>query len=76
MDEVVIMLVELLQQAGPPEKVALLHSQAAERAQTLLEQVRYLLPPGEILVEQINPVLGILIGPGVIGFACISRQAS
>jgi DegV family protein with EDD domain len=67
-------LVELLTQAAPLEKVALLHSQAADRAQALRAQVKHLLPAGDILVEEINPVLGAHIGPGVVGFACISKQ--
>jgi DegV family protein with EDD domain len=67
-------LIELLADAGPLEKVALLHSRAEDRAQALLQQVKHLLPAGEILVEEINPVLGAHIGPGVVGFACISKQ--
>jgi DegV family protein with EDD domain len=67
-------LVELLSQVTPLEKVALLHSQAAGRAQALLEEVRHLLPDGNIMVEEITPVLGAHIGPGVIGFACISKK--
>jgi fatty acid-binding protein DegV len=39
----------------------------------LLDEVRNLLPRGEIRMEEINPVIGTHIGPGVIGFACISR---
>jgi len=67
-------LVELLKEYGPYEKVALLHSQAAQRAQVLLQEVRDLLPEGEIWVEEITPVLGAHIGSGVIGFACISKE--
>jgi DegV family protein with EDD domain len=67
-------LVELLTEAGPLEKVALLHSRAADRAQVLLQQVRPMLPAGDILVEEINPSIGSHIGPGVIGFACISKK--
>ncbi len=67
-------LVELLTEASPLEKVALLHSHAADRAEALLRQVEHLLPAGEVLVEEINPVLGAHIGPGVIGFACISKE--
>ena len=67
-------LVELLEQASPLEKVALVHTQAADRAKALLEEVRALLPAGEILVAEINPVLGAHIGPGVVGFVCISKQ--
>jgi DegV family protein with EDD domain len=67
-------LIELLAEATPLEKVALLHSRAEDRARALLQLVRHLLPAGEILVEEINPVLGAHIGPGVVGFVCISKQ--
>ena len=66
-------LVELLNESGPYEKVALLHSDAAERARGLLQEVKGLLPDGETWFEQINPVLGAHIGPGVVGFACVSK---
>lgn len=67
-------LVELLQEFAPYEKVAMLHSGASERAHELLEQVRQYLPEGEVFLEEINPALGAHLGPGVIGFACISKQ--
>lgn len=59
---------------APYEKVAILHSAALERAQELLEEVKGLLPQGEVLFEQINPALGAHIGSGVVGFACISKS--
>jgi DegV family protein with EDD domain len=67
-------LVELLHEYAPFERVAILHSNAANRAQALLEQVRDLLPSESIWMEEINPVLGAHIGPGVIGFACVSKM--
>jgi DegV family protein with EDD domain len=67
-------LQELLAQHAPYERLALLHSGAPERAQAMLEQVRSWLPPGDVWMEEINPVLGAHLGPGVIGFACISKQ--
>jgi DegV family protein with EDD domain len=67
-------LVELLHEYGPYEKVALLHSDAAERAKGLLQEVKDILPEGEIWFEQINPILGAHIGPGVVGFACVSKR--
>lgn len=67
-------LIELLEEYGPYEKVALLHSHALQRAEALLQEVRSLLPAGDIWVEEITPVLGAHIGPGVIGFACISKE--
>jgi DegV family protein with EDD domain len=73
-DRAVQRLIELLQEAGALEKVALLHSAAADRAQALLQRVRPILPAGDILVEEINPTLGAHVGPGVIGFATVSRN--
>jgi len=67
-------LVELLREAAPLEKVALLHSRAMERAQELLQRVKDILPEESILVEEINPALGAHLGPGVVGFACISKK--
>jgi len=67
-------LVELLKEYAPYEKVALLHSHAAQRAKAMLQEVRGWLPAGDIWVEEITPVLGAHIGPGVIGFACISKE--
>jgi DegV family protein with EDD domain len=66
-------LIELLLEFGPYEKAAVLHSAAADRARELLDEIRNLLPAGEIWMEEINPVIGTHIGPGVIGFACISK---
>jgi DegV family protein with EDD domain len=66
-------LIELLLESGPYEKAAILHSAAAERARELLDEIRNLLPAGDIWMEEINPVIGTHIGPGVIGFACISK---
>lgn len=67
-------LIELLAESHPYEKVALLHSHAADRATALLEQVRHLLPDDDILIEEINPSLGVHIGPGVLGFVCILKK--
>jgi DegV family protein with EDD domain len=68
-------LIELLKEAAPFEQVAILHSHAADRASALLDEVKPLLPDGNILFEEITPVLGAHLGPGVIGFACISQQS-
>jgi len=67
-------LTELLKEFSPYEQVALLHSNAADRARALLQQVRDIIPAAEVWMEEINPVLGVHIGPGVIGFACISKE--
>jgi DegV family protein with EDD domain len=64
----------LIAEHAPYEQAAILHSGAAERAQAMRGQLEDLLPPGEIWMEEINPVLGAHIGPGVLGFAGISAQ--
>jgi DegV family protein with EDD domain len=67
-------LVELLKEVAPFEQVAILHSHAADRAKALLDEIKQLLPGENIIFEEITPVLGVHIGPGVIGFACVSQK--
>ena len=67
-------LVQMLHEYAPFDKLALIHTDAAERAQQLLKEVKDILPDGKIGFEQIDPVLGAHVGPGVIGFACVSLQ--
>lgn len=69
-------LVDLLKTYHPFEKVAFLHSGALDQANTLLDEVRQLLPNSEIWIEVINPVLGAHIGPGTVGFACVTKNSS
>lgn len=66
-------LVERLHDYAPFEKIAFLHSQASDQARALQEEVRELLPNQEIWLEVINPVIGAHIGPGVVGFASVSK---
>jgi DegV family protein with EDD domain len=67
-------LIELLEQAAPLEQAAILHSHATDRAEALKKQVQHLLPVGELIFEEITPVLGAHIGPGVVGFSVISKK--
>ncbi len=66
-------LIRLLSDLTPLQRVALVHTSAADKAQTLLEQVKHLLPPApEVPSVDITPVIGANIGPGAVGFACVS----
>lgn len=67
-------LVEMIKSHAPFEKIAFLHSGALEQTRLLQEEVRSLLPTTETWIELINPVLGAHIGPGVVGFASVSRK--
>ena len=67
-------LVRMLNDIAPLEQVALIHTHAVDRAMALLDQVRHLVPEGNVLCMELNPVLGVHVGPGVIGFVCISKR--
>ena len=67
-------LVILLKERLPIEKAALVHSSARDRAEELLQQVRDLLPGGDIPIVEISPVIGAHTGPGVVGFVLVSNQ--
>lgn len=67
---------ELIAEHVPYERAAILHSGVPERAAEFLDFIGDLLPRGEIWMEEINPVLGAHIGPGVLGFAGISSEDS
>jgi fatty acid-binding protein DegV len=64
----------MLRSYAPFEKLAILYSGSMEHVQALKDEIRDLLPDTDTWVEVINPVLGAHIGPGVIGFACVSRS--
>jgi len=52
--------------------VALVHTHALEKAQYLRQQAQHLLPEGEVLSVDITPVFGTHLGPGAVGFVCVS----
>ena len=57
---------------APYEKLAILHVQ--EEAEALYQQARSYFPQSGVLITQITPVLGVHLGVGVLGFACISKE--
>ncbi|MHB8135632.1 MAG: DegV family protein [Anaerolineaceae bacterium] len=65
---------EMLIKFSPFERIAFLHSGAVEQAKYLKAEISHLLPNSETWLEVINPVLGAHIGPGVVGFACITKE--
>jgi DegV family protein with EDD domain len=68
-----IRLRKMLHTYSPFEKLAFLHSNALNQAQTLKNEVQELLPDFDTWIEVINPVLGSHLGPGVVGFACVTK---
>ena len=68
-------LVEMLAAVGPLERIAIVHAHALpERIAELRALAAPLLPQGDILTEEITPVIGAHIGPGALGFAVVSAS--
>jgi DegV family protein with EDD domain len=67
-------VVEMLAAVGKLERVAIVHTHALERVAELRHLAAHLLPQGNILTEDITPVIGTHIGPGAVGFAVVSEQ--
>ncbi len=63
-----------LDEYGPFEQLAVVHAGVQERAEELREQARKYLPEGEIIIQQITPVLGTNLGIGALGFAGIAKE--
>jgi DegV family protein with EDD domain len=66
-------LIEMLGEVGSLERLAIVHTHAPERVAELRTQAASLLPPGDIWMEDITPVIGAHIGPGAAGFAVVVR---
>jgi fatty acid-binding protein DegV len=67
-------LTEMLHTYSPFEKLAFLHSNALDQAHTLQEKMKHLIPESGALFGVVNPVLGTHIGPGVVGFAGVTKE--
>jgi len=70
-------LMEFASSLGAPDKIAVLHANAAEKARELARRVRTLLSPDEdIWISEVTPVLGVHVGPGAVGLACMKASHS
>lgn len=67
-------LVQMLETFLPIERFALLHTNAAREADAFLKRVAHLLPAGQFDSMDITPVIGAHIGPGVVGYAIVSKN--
>ena len=66
-------LIQLVRELGPVEQLALVHTNAADRAATLWGQARALFPHiADPLSVDVTPVLGTHLGPGAVGFAAVA----
>ena len=67
-------VVQMLESIGKFERVALVHTHAPERIAELKKLAAHILPKGEIMMEDITPVIGAHIGPGAAGFAVVAAE--
>lgn len=70
-------LVELVSELGTLERLALVHANAPDEARELWHQAQYLFPDSEEPWSvNVTPVIGAHIGPGTVGFACLTARRS
>jgi DegV family protein with EDD domain len=68
-------LLELAAELRPLEKIALVHTNARNEAYALWEKAQYLFPQQDApLSVDVTPALGAHLGPGAVGFTCISQN--
>lgn len=67
-------LIEKLKNQMPIEKFALLHTNAAEKAEEFKNKILELIPTPNVLSVDITPVLGTHLGPGAVGYVVISKN--
>jgi len=67
-------LINMLTENLPIERFALLHTNAAEKAEAFKNQVLDLLPKEKIFSMDITPVIGAHLGPDAVGYALVSKR--
>jgi DegV family protein with EDD domain len=69
-------VIQIVRELGPLEKLALVHTNAPQEALDLYERTKHIfLDHGDPMSVDVTPVLGTNIGPGVVGFACITAKS-
>ena len=67
-------LIGVLKSLGPLEQLALVHTNALDRLDTLFaESSQYFPDPRHFLRVDLTPVLGAHLGPGVFGYVAVTR---
>ncbi len=68
-------LVERISKIGNIEKIAVLHSNAVDKARILADKLKSQISnEPEIWITEITPVLGVHIGPGAVGLAFVTAE--
>jgi DegV family protein with EDD domain len=69
-------MIELVTDLGPLEQLALVHTNAPQRAQELYQQARHLFPSDETpLSVEVTPIIGAHVGPNAVGLVAVAERA-
>lgn len=68
-------MVNLAQQNAPLERLAVLHTNAPERAEELRQLLHNVAPADYTVLTDVNTAIGTHVGPGGIGLALVQTQA-
>ncbi|MFZ5918905.1 MAG: DegV family protein [Chloroflexota bacterium] len=70
-------LLEMLSELGPFEELAMVHTYAPERAETLHAEAQHFFPLGRPpIFSSVTPIIGAHIGPGAVGFVGIRAKTA
>ena len=70
-------LVDAVSDLGSLEELILVHTHVPEQAEALRQQARQLFPVGQSFsAVDVTPALGAHLGPGTIGFTCVTAPAA
>jgi DegV family protein with EDD domain len=69
-------LVELTENLGPLESLAILHSDWSDGADELRRRLAHLDPRDQLLTVDVTPVIGVHVGPRGLGVAAVSSARS
>ena len=67
-------VLDLLHEKLPLERLAILHTNAEDKARGLLSTIKERLPFEDVPAVDITPVIGAHIGPGAVGFVTVSSK--
>ncbi len=68
-------LIGLVEELGPLEELAVVHTNAVDKAEALRQQAQRLFRAGaDPLFAWVTPVIGAHVGPGAVGLVAISRK--
>jgi DegV family protein with EDD domain len=67
-------LIDLVAELGPLEELAVVHTNAPDKAEALRQQAQQLFPAGEEpLFAWVTPVIGAHVGPGAVGLVAVTQ---